>query len=218
MSIYGIKNIARKEGKKMALLIIVRHGQSAWNLENRFTGEVDIDLTADGELEAKKAGVLLKKYVFRRAYTSVLKRAVRTLEIILDQNNQKDLPVVKTAALNERNYGDLQGLNKKETEQKYGAQQVLLWRRSFDVVPPNGESLKNTYDRVVPYYQMNVEPKLRNGENILIVAHGNSLRALMMFLEKIAPEDIVNVTLATGAPRAYALDSKLMVTDSFYIS
>ncbi len=202
----------------MSILIIVRHGQSTWNLENRFTGEVDVDLTPLGKEEAKKAGQLLKPYKIDQAFTSVLKRAIRSLEIILKEIDSLSIPITQSAALNERNYGDLQGLNKSETEQKYGAQQVLQWRRSFDVAPPNGESLKDTYDRVIPFYQNEIEPKLKAGKNILIVAHGNSLRALMKYLEHISNENIANINLATGSPRLYELDASLGLVKCFYIS
>jgi len=201
----------------MPILIIVRHGQSTWNLENRFTGEVDVDLTPLGEEEAKKAGRLLKAYSFDKAYTSVLKRAIHSLDIILKETGKIHIPVIRTPALNERNYGDLQGLNKTETEKKYGASQVLLWRRSFDVAPPHGESLKNTYDRVVPYYTKEIAPDLKGGNNVLVVAHGNSLRALMMNLENRSQEEIVNLNLATGVPRVYELDNDLHIAKTYYI-
>lgn len=183
-------------------MILLRHGQSIWNLENRFTGETDIDLSPRGEEEAKQAGLLLKKYIISEAFTSVLKRSIHTLEIVLKEIG-KEIPVIQSPALNERNYGDLQGLNKTETEIKYGEDQVLLWRRSFDIAPPHGESLKNTFDRVVPYYKMKIEPKLKIGKSILVVAHGNSLRALMMQLEGISATDIAEVNIATGIPRVY---------------
>ena len=153
----------------MPFLILLRHGQSLLNLENRFTGEMDIDLTQLGEQEARLAGILLEKYGIDMAYTSVLKRAIHTLEIILKETG-KDIPVIQSSTLNERNYGNLQGLNKMETEKKYGANLVLLWRRSYDTSPPNGESLKNTFDRVVPYYKKEIEPNLKSNKNILIVA------------------------------------------------
>ena len=165
----------------MPKLILLRHGQSIWNLENRFTGEMDIDLSELGKEEAKHAGILLKNYVIDVAYTSVLKRAIHTLKIVL-REMQIDIPIIKSASLNERNYGDLQGLNKAETEQKYGIEQVLLWRRNYNIIPPNGESLKNTFDRVIPYYKKEIKPELKADKNILIVAHGNSLRALMMYI------------------------------------
>ena len=201
----------------MSILIIVRHGQSTWNLENRFTGEVDVELTPLGAEEAKQAGQLLKPYHFDKAYTSVLKRAIDSLDIILKESGNVRVLVARTPALNERNYGDLQGLNKKEIEEKYGAEQVLLWRRSFTVTPPNGESLKNTYERVIPYYEKEIVPDLRDGKNVLIVAHGNSLRALMMYLESISEDEISKVNLATGVPRLYQLDSTLTVTNCYYL-
>jgi len=201
----------------MQILIIVRHGQSTWNLENRFTGDVDVDLTPLGEEEARKAGRLLKGYHFDKAYTSVLKRAIRSLDIILKETGNLHVPVIRTAALNERKYGDLQGLNKAETEKQYGAKQILMWRRSYDVAPPNGESLKNTYDRVVPYYAKEIEPDLKKGNSVLVVAHGNSLRSLMMYLEHISQEEIVNLNLATGVPRLYEMDTSLTVVKSYYL-
>jgi len=178
---------------------------------------VDVDLTPLGEEEAKKAGRLLKAYSFDKAYTSVLKRAIHSLDIILKETGKIHIPVIRTPALNERNYGDLQGLNKTETEKKYGASQVLLWRRSFDVAPPHGESLKNTYDRVVPYYTKEIAPDLKGGNNVLVVAHGNSLRALMMNLENRSQEEIVNLNLATGVPRVYELDNDLHIAKTYYI-
>lgn len=201
----------------MPNLIIIRHGQSEWNLENRFTGSTDIELTVTGEMEAKNAGLLIKKYPFDEAYTSVLKRAIHTLTIVLKEIDKTALPVTKTAALNERSYGDLQGLNKLEMVSKYGPKQVLLWRRGYDTIPPNGESLKDTYNRVVPYYIKEIEPKLRSGKNILIVAHGNSLRALMMYLEKISETKIADVNLATGVPRLYEFDSGLNLSRVGYV-
>ena len=201
----------------MPLLILLRHGQSLWNLENRFTGITDIDLTPQGEKEAENAGLLLKNYPVDAAYTSVLKRAINSLNIILKEIGKEDIPVIQSAALNERNYGDLQGLNKTETAQKYGDAQVLLWRRSYETAPPNGESLKNTYDRVVPYYQKEIEPQLRLDKNILIVAHGNSLRALMMYLENISPQEIAEVNIETGIPRLYAFTMTLNLLNVHYL-
>ena len=201
----------------MSLLIIVRHGQSAWNLENRFTGETDVDLTPLGEEEASNAGKLIKAYRIDEAFTSVLKRAIETLDIILKETNNTNIPINKSSALNERNYGDLQGLNKAETEQKYGAAQVQIWRRSYEVQPPGGESLKDTYNRVIPYYEKEVVPELKAGKNILIVAHGNSLRALMMYLEHISPVAIAEVNLATGAPRLYEFTDSLELIKASYI-
>ena len=201
----------------MPNLIIVRHGQSEWNLQNKFTGSTDIELTSTGEMEARNAGRLIKKYPLDEAYTSVLVRAIHTLNIILQESDNTSIPVTKTAAFNERSYGDCQGLDKLEMTKKYGAAQVQRWRRSYDVVPPNGESLKDTYDRVVPYYAKEVEPKLRANKNVIIVAHGNSLRALMMYLEKISETKISDVNLATGVPRLYEFDSGLRLSQVSYI-
>ncbi len=192
-------------------LVIVRHGQSQWNLENKFTGEVDVPLTKQGRNEAREAGKKLTGIVFGRCFTSMLIRAQETLEIILQEIHQPGIPVIKDKALNERNYGELQGLNKAEMAEKYGKHQIDLWRRSYDIVPPGGESLKDTAARVIPYYEKNIEPFLRS-ENILIAAHGNSLRALMMHLEHINPEKIPFVDIHTGAPRIYEMDALLNVT------
>ncbi|HLP11030.1 MAG TPA: 2,3-diphosphoglycerate-dependent phosphoglycerate mutase [Flavobacteriales bacterium] len=195
----------------MAQLVITRHGQSAWNLENRFTGWVDVDITEVGENEAKKAAEKLKGYHFDCAFTSNLKRAQRTLNIILEGIGQQNIPVTKDEALNERHYGDLQGANKAETAAKYGEDQVHIWRRSFDVAPPKGESLKDTADRVIPYFDLNIAPLLQQGRNIIISAHGNSLRALIMHIEKLSPEEILQVELPTGVPIVYELDSHLHI-------
>lgn len=209
-------NVLIKPINFMPLLILLRHGQSAWNLENRFTGETDVELSPLGEEEAKQAGILLKNYLINEAFTSVLKRAIHTLEIVLKETG-KNIPVFKSAALNERNYGDLQGLNKTETQQKYGAAQVLIWRRSFDIKPPNGESLKDTYDRVVPYYKKEIEPDLKANKNILIVAHGNSLRALMMYLENLGATEIAEVNIATGVPRVYEYTTQMILSNVQYL-
>ncbi len=200
----------------MPSLILLRHGQSIWNLENRFTGDEDIDLTLLGEQEARLAGLLLDNYIIDMAFTSTLKRAILTLAIILDEMG-KNVPVMKSAALNERNYGDLQGLNKKETADKHGADQVLLWRRSYEASPPNGESLKDTYNRVVPYYKAAIEPELKADKNVLIVAHGNSLRALMMYLDGFSAEEIAEVNIATGIPRVYEYSPELKLETANYI-
>jgi 2,3-bisphosphoglycerate-dependent phosphoglycerate mutase len=201
----------------MALLILVRHGQSVYNLENRFTGSADVALTPLGEQEAKQAGIKLKAYNFDVAYTSVLARAEETLRIILTEINHPEIIIEKSSALNERNYGSLQGLNKAEIAQKYGAVQVEIWRRSYDVCPPGGESLENTYNRVVPYYKTEIEPKLQAGKNILVVAHGNSLRALMMYLENIDHVAISKVNIPTGIPRVYELNENLQVLNVKYL-
>lgn len=200
----------------MASLILLRHGQSIWNLQNKFTGEVDVDLTKLGQREAMLAGVLLEDYIIDIAFTSVLKRAVHTLAIILNEMG-KNIPVVQSAALNERNYGNLQGLNKTDMELKYGAEKVLLWRRSYDIAPPNGESLKDTYNRVIPYYKTAIEPELKAEKNILIVAHGNSLRALMMYLDGFSETEIVDINITTGIPKVYEFSPELKLETSNYL-
>ncbi|HRH50641.1 MAG TPA: 2,3-bisphosphoglycerate-dependent phosphoglycerate mutase [Panacibacter sp.] len=199
------------------LLTIIRHGQSVFNLENRFTGNLDVALSPLGEAEALQAGKKIKKIIYDIAYTSMLKRAQETLQIILEEIEQTTIPVVKNAALDERMYGSLQGLNKAETAAKYGDAQVEIWRRSYDVRPPGGESLEDTYNRTVPYYKSEIEPKLKSRENVLVVAHGNSLRALMMYLENISKEAIVNVNIPTGLPRLYHFDSELKLIDVKYL-
>jgi 2,3-bisphosphoglycerate-dependent phosphoglycerate mutase len=201
----------------MPKLVIVRHGQSQWNLENRFTGWVDIDLSPAGKEEALKAGNKLKDYKFDEAFTSDLKRASGTLDIILKEIGQSGIPVEHDKALNERMYGDLQGLNKDECRTKFGDEQVKIWRRSYDTPPPNGESLKDTAARVLPYYKSKIEPELMKGKDILISAHGNSLRALIMHLEKLTPEQILQTEIPTGAPKEYILDDNLNVIETKYI-
>ncbi len=201
----------------MSKLVIVRHGQSQWNLENRFTGWIDIDLSPAGEEEARSSGEKLKNYKFDEAFTSDLKRAQRTLEIILKETGQSDIPVEKDKALNERMYGDLQGMNKDECRRKFGDEQVKIWRRSYETAPPNGESLKDTADRVLPYYFSRIEPELRKGKNILISAHGNSLRALVMHLEKLSKEEILQTEIPTGKPKEYIFDDKLNVIETRYL-
>jgi 2,3-bisphosphoglycerate-dependent phosphoglycerate mutase len=201
----------------MSLLVIVRHGQSSWNLENRFTGEVDVPLTPLGREEARAAGKKLMGILFSQGFTSVLQRAIETLSLILAETGQTDLPIRRDKALNERNYGQLQGLNKAEVALKYGNEQVTTWRRSFSVRPPGGESLADTAARVIPYYRREIEPLLKKGENVLVVAHGNSLRALMMFLEKISEEEIATVDLHTGQPRGYRISTGGEVENAFYL-
>jgi 2,3-bisphosphoglycerate-dependent phosphoglycerate mutase len=198
-------------------LVIVRHGQSQWNLENRFTGWIDIDLSPKGIEEAHSAGKKLTDYKFDMAFTSALTRAQRTLDIILDEIGQKGIPVEKDKALNERMYGDLQGLNKDETREKFGAEQVHIWRRSYDVAPPNGESLKDTAARVMPYWEEKIVPELKKNKCILISAHGNSLRALVMHLEKLSKEQILQTEIPTGVPKFYELDENLNVLESRYL-
>lgn len=189
------------------LLVLVRHGQSEWNRRNLFTGWRDPDLTALGVEEAKRAGARLKAegYQFDIAFTSLLSRAQKTLDLALVELGQVGLPVMKDLALNERNYGDLAGLNKDDARVKWGEEQVHLWRRSYDVPPPGGESLKDTVARTLPYYVTEILPKVLQGNRVLVSAHGNSLRALIMVLEKHTPETITHRELATGAPVIYRL-------------
>src|SRR5258706_11897873 len=175
----------------MALLVLVRHGESQWNLENRFTGWVDVPLTETGRREAQRAATLLDGLRFDRAFTSVLQRAIETLDIILRAIGQTDLPIERSAALNERHYGELQGLNKAETAQKFGAEQVHIWRRSYDIAPPGGESLKDTAARTLPYFEQAIVPHLRAGENVLVAAHGNSLRSIVMHLDRLSPAEVL---------------------------
>lgn len=193
----------------MSLFVIVRHGQSQWNAENRFTGTTDTPLTDLGRQEAHEAGVLLKAHQppnFGIGFTSELQRAIETMAIILNEIGQNDLPVERNAALNERMYGDLQGMNKEEAQERFGEEQVFRWRRGYADQPPNGESLADTQARVVPYFKTAILPHLQAGQPVLVVAHGNSLRALLMELEHIRPEDIEKVELATGIPRQYDYD------------
>jgi 2,3-bisphosphoglycerate-dependent phosphoglycerate mutase len=201
----------------MANLVIVRHGQSEWNKENRFTGWIDVDLSPKGAEEAASAGEKLMNYKFEMAFSSALKRANRTLSIILEAIGQSKIPVYKDLALNERMYGDLQGLNKDEVKAKHGEVQFNLWRRSYDVAPPNGESLKDTADRVIPYYQKFIEPELKKGKNIIIAAHGNSLRALVMYIEKLTSDQILKVEIPTGMPKLYSFDNSMNIIDNKYI-
>lgn len=195
----------------MTKLFLVRHGQSQWNLENRFTGWQDVDITKLGQQEARQAGIALKSETIDVAFTSKLIRAQHTLKIILNETGKEDTPVIIDRALNERAYGMLEGLNKTETAEKYGAEQVHIWRRSFDVAPPGGESLKDTYDRVIPYFENFIQPQLQQQKNVLIVAHGNSLRALIMYLEELTPEEILQREIATGEPLTYVFDEQMNV-------
>jgi 2,3-bisphosphoglycerate-dependent phosphoglycerate mutase len=192
----------------MGKLVLVRHGQSQWNLENRFTGWVDVPITTLGEQEAHRAGRELQTVAFDLAFVSELQRANQTLRIILEETGQTDLPVEKNAALNERHYGDLQGLDKAETIRKFGEPQVQIWRRSFDVKPPNGESLKDTADRTLPYFRNFILPAAVAGRNVLVSAHGNSLRAIVMDLEKLTPEQIMLVNIETCRPIYYDIGPK----------
>jgi 2,3-bisphosphoglycerate-dependent phosphoglycerate mutase len=201
----------------MPKLVLVRHGQSKWNLLNIFTGWEDIDLSEKGEEEAQKAGELLKDWSFDHLFTSVLIRAVRTADIMLESLEIKNIPTSRNYALNERNYGDLQGQNKTEIGEKFGKEQLHIWRRSYDIPPPNGESLKDTKERVLPYYKDNIEPMLKDGKDVLVVAHGNSLRALVMYLENISKEEIPNMNIPTGVPRFYEMDQNLYITEKGYL-
>ena len=224
----------------MIKLVLVRHGESIWNLENKFTGWTDVDLSLNGIKEAKEAGIELKRqgFSFDIAYTSVLKRANRTLDLILDELSLKDIPIYKSWHLNERHYGALQGLNKAETALKYGAEQVHIWRRSFDICPPaltdndpryielkdiygdatpHTESLKVTIERVIPYWEQEIVPNLKDGKRIIIVAHGNSLRGLIKYLDNVSDEEIVNLEIETGNPICYELDDNLKPIRHYYI-
>jgi len=190
---------------KQTNLVLVRHGQSEWNKKNLFTGWKDPNLTDLGIEEAKKAGNLLKErgLAFDIMFTSDLFRAQETGRIILEQMNLGHIEVIKDQSLNERNYGDLAGLNKDEARVKWGEEQVHIWRRSYDIPPPGGESLKNTAERVLPYFNSEILPKIKESQNILVAAHGNSLRALVMELEKISSDEIVKLEIATGDPLTY---------------
>lgn len=193
--------------ESMSKLILVRHGQSLWNLENRFTGWVDVPLTEQGYAEARRAGERLKGLHIDVAYTSNLSRAQETLRTILETLNLK-VPVIRDQALNERHYGQLQGLNKEQTAVKYGAEQVQIWRRSFDVPPPGGEALKNTAERTLPFFENCILGDLKQGKNVLVAAHGNSNRSIVMKLENMTPDEILSLELATGIPRVYDLDAE----------
>ena len=191
------------------LLVLVRHGQSDWNLKNLFTGWRDVDLTEKGVAEAREAGRKLKAQgiKFDVAFTSVLKRAQRTLDLMLTELGQTAIPVFKDQALNERDYGDLVGLNKDDARKKWGEEQVHIWRRSYDVAPPGGESLRDTAARVLPYYIREILPRVLRGDRVLVSAHGNSLRALVMVLDKHTPESITELNLETGVPMIYRLNA-----------
>jgi 2,3-bisphosphoglycerate-dependent phosphoglycerate mutase len=186
----------------MATLALVRHGQSLWNLENRFTGWVDVPLTDKGRAEARRAGELLKDLNFDVAYVSALMRAQETLELILGASPVRP-PVIRDQALNERHYGDLQGLNKADTAARYGEAQVKIWRRSYDVAPPNGESLEMTAKRTLPFYERAIAGDLRQGKNVLVAAHGNSIRSIVMKLDGLSKEGVIALELETGVPLVY---------------
>lgn len=225
-------------------LVLLRHGESVWNLENRFTGWTDVELSATGEQEAGEAGRLLKEggYDFDICYTSYLKRAIHTLNHVLEQMDREWLPVIKTWKLNERHYGMLQGLNKSETAEKYGEEQVRIWRRSFDARPPElepgdqrnparqeqyrrveaaslplAESLKDTIARTIPYFEEEIRPHMEKGNRVLIAAHGNSLRALVMYFEKLTEEQIMQVNLPTGVPLVYEFGENFAVKEKAFL-
>ena len=191
------------------LLVLVRHGQSDWNLKNLFTGWRDVDLTEKGVAEAREAGRKLKAQgiKFDVAFTSALKRAQRTLDLMLTELGQTTIPIFKDRALNERDYGELVGLNKDDARKKWGEEQVHIWRRSYDVAPPGGESLKDTLARALPYYVTDILPRVLRGERVLVAAHGNSLRALVMVLDKHTPDSITKLNLETGVPMIYRLNA-----------
>ena len=201
----------------MGTLVLIRHGQSQWNLENRFTGWVDVPLTDAGREEARRGAAMIRHLTFDRVFTSALVRAHETMDIVLKTIGQTDLPIERDQALNERHYGALQGLNKAETAKKYGEQQVHIWRRSYDVPPPKdrtewnpdgtSESLKDTAARTLPYFQSKIFPLVKAGQTILVVAHGNSLRAIVMELDRLTKEQVLDLNIATGAPILYEINS-----------
>jgi 2,3-bisphosphoglycerate-dependent phosphoglycerate mutase len=197
------------------LLVLVRHGQSEWNLKNLFTGWRDVDLTENGISEARGAGRRLKAQGLRFdvAFTSALVRAQRSLDLMLEEMGQQNIAVLKDQALNERDYGDLSGLNKDDARKKWGEEKVHVWRRSYDVAPPGGESLKDTAARVLPYYIQDILPRVLRGDNVLVSAHGNSLRALIMVLEHLSPQQIVAREIATGVPLIYRLNADSTVAE-----
>ena len=191
------------------VLVLVRHGESEWNRLNRFTGWKDVGLTEEGRAEAHRAGAMLKEtgQRFDCAFTSTLKRAHNTLDIILEELGQGRLPTVKAAALNERDYGELVGINKDEARKRWGAEQVHLWQRSYDIAPPGGESLKDTAARVVPFFEKWIVPELQKGKSVILVAHGNSLRSLVMELDRLEPDEVMQVEIGTASPLVYRLNA-----------
>lgn len=228
----------------MKKIVLLRHGESLWNQENRFTGWTDVDLTEKGETEARKAGDLLKEngFVFDIAYTSYLKRAIKTLNVVLDRMDQDWIPVEKSWRLNEKHYGALQGLNKAETAEKYGDEQVLIWRRSYDIAPmaleeddprnprkdirykkvdsidlPLTESLKDTVERILPYWHEVIYPTLREANEILVAAHGNSLRGIIKYLKNISDDEIVHLNLPTAVPYVFEFDDNLNLTNDYFL-
>ena len=211
----------------MPNLVLLRHGESQWNLENRFTGWVDVPLSSKGEEEARTAGEKLKPYAFDKAYTSVLKRAIDTLKVVLRITGQEHIPVEYDQALNERHYGALQGKNKAETGQQYGEAQLKLWRRSYDIPPPKektelnpdgiSESLKDTAARTLPYFESKILPDIRAGRNILVAAHGNSLRSIVMRLDNLTKEQVIELNIPTGVPLLYVYDEKGNIKEHRYL-
>ena len=211
----------------MPNLILLRHGESQWNLENRFTGWTDVELSSKGVQEAHEAGEKLKAYKFDKAYTSVLKRAIDTLNIVLKIIGQQGIPIEYDKALNERHYGALQGLNKAETAKKYGDEQVKLWRRSYDVPPPKevtelnpmgiSESLKDTAARTLPYFESKILPDIRAGKNLLVAAHGNSLRSIVMKLDNLTREQVIELNIPTGVPLLYVYDKDGNILEHKYL-
>ena len=211
----------------MSYCILIRHGESQWNLENRFTGWVDVPLSPKGEQEAKTAGEKLKSYTFDMAFTSVLQRANETLRYILEASGQTGIPIERDQALNERHYGALQGLNKAETAKKYGDEQVHIWRRSYDVPPPKdktelnpegiSESLKDTAARTLPYWEKKIFPEIKNGKNIIVAAHGNSLRSIVMHLDNLSKEQVLELNIPTGVPLLYTFDANGMIVEHKYL-
>ena len=191
------------------VLVLVRHGESEWNAKNLFTGWKDVGLTEKGVAEARKGGQMLKAegLTFDIAYTSALKRAQKTLDIILEELGQSGLETVRDQALNERDYGDLVGLNKAETAEKFGAEQVHIWRRSYDTPPPGGESLKDTAERALPYFDAKIMPEVMAGKSVIVSAHGNSLRAIVMKLDQLSKDEVTQLNLATGAPMIYRFNA-----------
>ena len=191
----------------MTILVLIRHGQSVWNATNRFTGWTDVELSEKGEIEATNAGKQLADVRFDVVHTSALIRAQRTAEIVMNKNRVSgEIPTKEDERLNERHYGDLQGLNKAETAEIHGAEQVHIWRRSFDVPPPGGESLEMTAERTIPYFVEEIIPDLDSGMNVIVAAHGNSLRSIVMHIEAISPEDITSLEIPTGVPMYYKFD------------
>ena len=192
-----------------SVLVLVRHGESEWNRANRFTGWKDVGLTEEGMIEAHRAGAMLKQtgQRFDSAFTSTLKRAHNTLDIILDELGQGKLPTVKAAALNERDYGELVGINKDEARKRWGAEQVHIWQRSYDIAPPGGESLKDTAARVVPFFEKWIVPELQKGKSVILVAHGNSLRSLIMELDRLDPDEVMQVEIRTASPLIYKMNA-----------